>query len=115
MTCMSSRRTSTAEKDRDTVSQMQGSELKTAVTKSPVACEQEERGGMRNDRDKVYGSVERQNVLILSILLASLCGCFNALTLICSLPAVMASVWVRSDFEGVGNGRQITWALPFRR
>ena len=46
------------------------------------------------DRINVYGSVERQNFVILSILLASLCGCFSILTLVCSLPAILASIRV---------------------
>ena len=46
------------------------------------------------ERVNVYGSVERQNFVILSILLASVCGCFSILTLICSLPAILASIRV---------------------
>lgn len=91
-----SRRTGIAEKELDAAPQMQGSETQMAKTKSSDACQGKENDGRspRNDRAKVYGSVERQNVLILSILLASLCACFNVITLVCSIPAVLASVQV---------------------
>ena len=91
-----SKRAGPVEKDRNTEAQMQASELRTTAPKSPAAhfvSREGERSG--KDRAKVYGYVEKQNFMLISILLASCCGCFNTITLICSLPAVLASIRVR--------------------
>ena len=66
-------------------------ELQRATMASSLSAHEVSR---RKDREKVYGAVERQNILALSIMIASICGAFNVLTLICSLPAVLASVRV---------------------
>ena len=71
----------------------QASELPAESPGNRFRGKEEER--RRNDREKVYGSVERQSFLVISILLASCCGCFNLLTLVCSIPAVLASIRVR--------------------
>ena len=92
-----SRRSDCMEEENYTQSLIQGSLLhQTEPISSHSHSFLTSKESRRNDREKVYGAVEQQNILALSILVASICGCFNLLTLLCSFPAVLASVRVSS-------------------
>lgn len=79
------------EKDGDAIIHTQDSKVAASQKSSATSQRRQEDRGT----GKEYGYVEKQNFLILSILLASVCGCFNVLTLICSAPAVLSSIRVR--------------------
>ena len=96
-----SRRSVATEKDSSGLVQVKASQSVMIAQKSSSisSLTRENRLG---EGDNVYGSVERQNFVVLSILLASLCGCFNILTLTCSLPAIFASIRVsRAEEQSV--------------
>ena len=84
---------SDSEKDHSEVPQSKPSESVMMAQKS-TAVSSRTRESRQRENENVYGSVERQNFVILSILLASICGCFSILTLTCSLPAILASIRV---------------------
>ena len=48
--------------------------------------------------------------LIVSIIVAALCGVFNLATIICTIPAVFLSIWV-SSFINIDKGGERDWEM----
>ena len=98
-----SRRSSAVEKDSSKALQTKASEAMMIAQKPRAIISSQQRENRRAGvvEEHVYGSVERQNFVVLSMTLATICGCFNVLTLICSLPAILASIRVRSKLAKI--------------